>query len=96
MDTLHRILELQKEKNVKQKEICKACGISESSFDAWRKGTTESYKKYLPQIAEALGVSVSYLIDGEMSPAEEFYTKYKNAEPHVQQAINELLKIEKK
>lgn len=64
MDTLNRILKLQKQKNIKQRGICKACDVSESSFDAWRKGTTESYKKYLPQIAEVLGVTVGYLVNG--------------------------------
>ena len=48
-----------------QKELCDFLGINKQAFSGWNRGQTESYKKYLPQIAEFLGCSVDYLLGRE-------------------------------
>ncbi len=56
------ILEL-KRKNKKQKELTDYLGITKNAFTDWKSGRIKSYMKYLPQIAEFLGVSVDYLLN---------------------------------
>lgn len=61
MDILNNICELLKEKNKKQKDLTDALGLTKNSFTGWKSGKSTSYMKYLPQIAEFLGVSVDFL-----------------------------------
>ena len=51
-----------KNQNRKQKELTDYLGISKNVFTDWKSGKNKSYMKYLPQIAEFLGVSVDYLL----------------------------------
>lgn len=92
-EILSRIYKVRKQKDITQKEICKAIDISESAFDNWKKGKNESYKKYLPQIAEILGVSVDYLIHGTVNEAEDFYARFKRLPERTKQII-ELIMID--
>ena len=66
LDNISRILD---EKKLKQKDLTDYLGISKNCFTDWKNGKSASYKKYLPQIAEFLGVSVDYLIGNE-EPAD--------------------------
>ena len=61
MDILNNICELLREKNKKQKDLTDALGLTKNSFTGWKSGKSTSYMKYLPQIAEFLGVSVDFL-----------------------------------
>ncbi len=56
------ILELNNQ-NKKQKELTDYLGITKNAFTDWKSGRIKSYMKYLPQIADFLGVSVDYLLD---------------------------------
>lgn len=47
----------------KQKELTDYLGLSKNTFTEWKGGRNKSYMKYLPQIADFLGVSVDYLLD---------------------------------
>ena len=62
MDILHNILLLLKDRKLSQKELCNHLGISKQAFTNWKSGYSESYKKYLPQIAQFLGVSVDSIL----------------------------------
>lgn len=62
MVIIDKILRLLKEQNLKQKELCEYLGISNNNFTEWKSGRSTSYKKYLPEIAKYLGVSVDYLV----------------------------------
>ncbi len=62
MDILDRVLKIIKDKKISQKSLCEYIGIKQQAFTNWKSGHTESYKKYLPQIAEYLDVSVDYLL----------------------------------
>ncbi len=61
MSIIDNILKVMKEKKLSQKAVIKQLGIAESSFTDWKQGKTSSYIKYLPQIAEILGVTEEYL-----------------------------------
>ena len=71
MDTLTKILETMKEQRVSQQEICQYLNLTKQTFSDWKSGKSESYLKYLPQIAEYLDVSVDYLLGKTPSPERE-------------------------
>lgn len=62
MDTLNRIIELLNRQNRQQKELTDFLGLEKSSFSAWKNGTSASYKKYLPEIANFFGISIDHLV----------------------------------
>lgn len=71
MDTLTKILGIMKEQRVSQQEICQYLNLTKQTFSDWKSGKSESYLKYLPQIAEYLDVSVDYLLGKTPSPERE-------------------------
>lgn len=62
MDVLTKILDEMKRQKISQKTITSSLGLSQQSFSEWKAGRGTSYMKYLPQIAQILGVSVDYLL----------------------------------
>ena len=65
MDIAGKIFELLDQKRIEQKEFAEQLGLSPARVSEWRKRTSKSYLKYLPQIAEVLNTSVEYLLTGE-------------------------------
>ena len=61
MDVLNRIMRSMKATGVTQRALTSELGLDENAFGAWKRGDSASYKKYLYQIADFLGVSVEYL-----------------------------------
>lgn len=61
MCTLDIILELIDKNNIKQKDLTDYLGISKNAFTNWKGGFSQSYNRYLPQIAEFFNVSIDYL-----------------------------------
>lgn len=61
-----RLYRLLKEKNIQQKELADICGISSNGISTWK--VTGSYPRadIAVKIAAALGVTVEYLITGEL------------------------------
>ena len=64
VDTVDRIFELSDKKFKEQKDFAAALGLIPQRVSAWRRRTSASYTKYLPQIAEALGTTTEYLLTG--------------------------------
>ena len=62
METLHKISALLKEQKKTQNQLTDFLGVRKTTYSAWKSGRNTSYKKYLPEIAEFLGVSVDYLL----------------------------------
>ncbi len=62
MNILNKIIELLKEQGKTQRQLCDHLGLKQQAFTNWKNGHTDSWKKYLPQIAEYLGVSVDFLL----------------------------------
>lgn len=69
MCTLEMIIHLLKQQHKKQKDLTDFLGLTKNTFTNWKGGASESYKKYLPQIADFFNVSVDYLIGKEKAPA---------------------------
>ena len=65
MCVLNKIIELLKTQNKKQKDLTDYLGLTKNTFTNWKAGNNQSYKKYLPQIAEFFNVSIDYLLGKE-------------------------------
>ncbi len=61
-----RLERLLKDKNMQQKELADICGISSNGISTWK--VTGSYPRadIAVKLAAALGVTVEYLITGEL------------------------------
>ena len=55
-------------KHISQQDICINLNLRKQAFTDWKAGKSESYLKYLPQIAEILNVSVDYLLGKTDAP----------------------------
>lgn len=73
MDAVDRLFALVDEKYKEQKDFAAQIGVLPQRVSAWRKRTSKSYTKYLPQITAALGTTAEYILTGqeEKSPAPE-------------------------
>lgn len=71
MDVLDNILDTMKENGVQQQSLAANLGIHKNNITEWKQGRTKSYMKYLPQIADFLGVSVDYLLGKTDLPKNE-------------------------
>lgn len=67
---VQRIMDAAKQKGLDQKTLAFEIGVRPQAITEWKKGVTSSYTKYLPQIAETLGVSVEYLLNGTKEKSE--------------------------
>ena len=77
-EVVERMVDLLLRSGKKQKDLMNHLNVSQNLLTEWKAGRNKSYKKYIPQIAEYLGVSVDYLLgkteqkeltaeDGELS-----------------------------
>lgn len=71
----NRVKEILEEKDMKQKDLAEIVGISEVSISRYLKGTHEPGKDILEKIANALDVSIDYLLG-----RKDFLTKEKPKE----------------
>ena len=62
MRILDRITEELKTQKKTQKNLCDFLGLSSNNYTDWKSWISSSYKKYLPEIAEYLNVSIDYLL----------------------------------
>lgn len=63
MKVLNKIILELKNQHKKQIDLTEFLGLHKNAFTEWKGGRSKSYIKYLPQIAEFLGVSVDYLLN---------------------------------
>lgn len=70
MDTINKIISLLAEKGLTQKELTDHLGIEKSVFSAWKSGKSQSYTKYITQIAEFLDTTPSYLLGWTDDPTD--------------------------
>lgn len=74
MGTLNKIIQILKERKIKQIELTNYLGVSKNIFTDWKSGRNTSYMKHLPKIAEFFNVSVDYLLGKETPAAENNFT----------------------
>lgn len=60
--TIKTIIELLKEKGLQQKDLTDYLNIHKTTFTSWKRGTSNSYLKCLPEIAKFLNVTPDYLL----------------------------------
>ena len=85
-----RIEQTLKQQKKTKKELLTYLGMKDTNFTVWRYGNGKSYLKYLDKIAEFLGGSISYLIEGNQENAtalqvteeeREIIAKYRRLDP---------------
>lgn len=64
-DILQRIVEVMKDKGLKDKDLCDYAGIKQSTFATWKQKGRDPKSEYYAAIAEFLGVSTNYILNGE-------------------------------
>lgn len=69
MDIITNIFEKLKNAGISQKELADRLGIRPTVVSAWNRGRLLSWSKYLPQIADIIGISVDELVGREETPA---------------------------
>lgn len=65
--TLQRIEELRKAKQLSVNKMCKEIGIAQSTYATWLKAQTAIRADKIDKFAEFFGVSTDYLINGQKS-----------------------------
>jgi transcriptional regulator with XRE-family HTH domain len=68
---LNRILATMLEKGVNQQDVARHLGLGNETFTRWKYENGKSYLKYLEKIAEYLGVSRKYLLEGIAEVTED-------------------------
>lgn len=73
MDTKARIFELLDKQRMEQKAFAEAVGVKESTVSDWRRGKSNSYNRFLVQIAQVLGTTTADLLGEKQqsSPSSE-------------------------
>ena len=72
-EILNRIKHLMVDQNVKQSDIARALGVDRSVVSNWFVGRSVTFRRYLPEIAECLGVSTDYLAKGAETTAPTLF-----------------------
>ena len=89
---LNKIILLLREKKRTQKDLCAYLGLNPWTFSEWKAGKSESYKKYLPQIAEFFGCSVDYLL-GKEQKKEAVQTDSQSREEKIDELMSLYAKL---
>lgn len=59
-----RLLKLRKEKGMSRRELAENCGVTDKSIQNYETDFRSPKNEVTQRLAKALGVSVSYLVDG--------------------------------
>ena len=72
MEILNKILALLDEQGKSQRSLTQFLGIGENAFSAWKTGKSQSYKKYIYQIAAFFNVTPDYFLgENKKRPAPQ-------------------------
>ena len=110
MNTRDRIFDLLDASGMAQQDFAQMIGVSKHIVSKWRTTDLESYKKHIPQIAEALNTTTEYLLTGNgpkvktpvavsemdtISPEDQrLLSAYQQAGPELQAAVRRVLGLE--
>ena len=78
-----------------QKDLCDYLGLKQQAYSDWKSGKSESYKKYLNNIAEFLDVPINYLLgkDQDSIISHPIQDAYDKAPEDIQRAVRKLLDL---
>lgn len=68
IDIGNRISAARINRELKQTEVCAAIGISQSAYSRIERGEQEISTTLLPKLAELLGVTVTWIVEGKDTP----------------------------
>ncbi len=68
---LARITELLLQKGISQKQLLAQIGLRKGMYTEWKANRSDSYLKYIDQIATFLGTSPTYLLRGDCESEEK-------------------------
>lgn len=85
MNTAERIFKIADAKYKEQREFAAALDLAPSVVSAWRVGKSVSYNKRLQEIAQVLGTTVDYLVNGERPAPEDV----SDSDRHILQLIHD-------
>ena len=69
-EILERIYDLMNERGISGLSLCKAIGISQSTFASWKQHNRIPSSEYIASIAECLGTSTDYILTGKNGTLE--------------------------
>lgn len=87
-----RIKKYRLEKNLKQEELGKLLGVSQTTIAAWEKSKQEPSIDKLNKLAKILEVSIEYLVGSDAQTEEDYY--YLNSDTFLYKDTNYLTKEE--
>lgn len=67
---INKITQLLSEKELTQKDLTDYLDVDKSTFSQWKSGKSQSYTKYITQIADFLDTTPSYLLDWTDDPTD--------------------------
>ena len=85
MDIVDRMFELADRQFNEQKDFAVALGVDLTIPSRWRNRKSVSYQKRLPEIAQVLGTTVDYLVNGERPAPEDV----SDSDRHILQLIHD-------
>ncbi len=75
MDTYSNYVKARDSKGFKDSYVAKIAGISQSTFTDWKNGKSKPKMDKLKKIADAMNISVDYLLTGNKT-AQDLYMDY--------------------
>lgn len=78
-----RVFKLLEEKKLTARGMAEHIGTTEGVVSAWRKRGTEPKSKYIPDIADYLGVSEKFLMSGEELTDTELVAERLHKDPNL-------------
>ena len=102
MNTFDKIDFILKQKKIRQIDLTNFLGVSKAIYSSWKSGRTDSYYKFIPQIAKFLNVSTDYLLLEKESTSsittsdeeQRLILAYREHDESTKKAIRKLLDIE--
>ena len=79
MDAVDRLFALVDKKYREQKDFAAEIGVVPQRVSQWKKRTSKSYTKYLPQITAALNTTAEYILTGQGVVSSSLATRTKKA-----------------
>ena len=100
MNTFDKIDLILKQKKIRQIDLTNFLGVSKAIYSSWKSGRTDSYYKFIPQIAKFLNVSTDFLFFGEETHSnltedeKRLLAAYRDQSEEGKKMVRKLLDIE--
>ena len=93
MEIIERIYELLGTTDKKAYELCEALHISTSTMSTWKTRNSDPLARYMKTIADFFGVSLDYLLTGQVASKKHFPTHETSTREATTPEEDELLEL---